>query len=209
MSLFIFSIGVSELSQARILGGVGSILMLLSFVPSVGGILGIIGVILVIIAVKYVSDAVGDRRIFNNMLISVLIGIIGVVAGIIVGAVSVLTIFTKSFGMPPNFYEWFNLQALNLESLTRILVGIFIALIIIWVFCILSAIFIRRSFTTISLRLNIRLFSTAALLYLIGAALLIILVGAVLILVAVVLQTIAFFSMPESAPEQARIIQPM
>lgn len=200
---------MSELSQARILGGVGSILMLLSFVPSVGGILGIIGIILVIIAVKYIADAVGDRKIFDNMLISVIIGIIGVVAGIIVGAVSFLTIFTKSFGMPPNLYDWFDLQTLNLESLMSIFVGILIALVIIWIFGILSAIFIRRSYTAISLRLNIGLFSTAALLYLIGAALLIILIGAILILVGVILQTIAFFSIPESVSQQTQIIQPM
>jgi len=200
---------MSGLSQAKIMGGVGSLLMLLSFVPTVGGILGIIGFILVLIAVKYISDTVGDRAIFNNMLISVILGIVGIVVGLAVGVISFFSVVGRSFGMPSDFSEWFGPQAAIPENIVNLLIGVIIGLVIIWIFYILSAIFLRRSFTAISDRLNVKLFGTAALLYLIGSALLIILVGFVVVLVALILQTIAFFSIPESPPQPTVTQQPM
>ncbi|MEM2270585.1 MAG: DUF996 domain-containing protein, partial [Nitrososphaerota archaeon] len=69
---------MASLSQAKAMGGVGSILVLLSFVPSVGFVLGLVGLVLVLIAVKQISDAVNDREIFNNVLIAVILQIVGV-----------------------------------------------------------------------------------------------------------------------------------
>ena len=200
---------MSELSQAKILGGVGSLLMLLSFVPTVGGLLGIVGFVLVLIAVKYVSDVVGDRAIFNNMLISVILGIVGIVVGLVVGVISFFTVFGRVVGMPSDFSEWFGPSQVSPESIVGLLIGVILGLVVIWVFYIISAIFLRKSFTAISSRLNVKLFGTAALLYLIGAALLIVLVGFVILLVALILQTIAFFSIPETPPQQTTISQPM
>ncbi len=200
---------MSELSQAKIMGGVGSILMLLSFIPTVGGILGIIGFILVLIAVKYISDAVGDRTIFNNMLISVILGIIGIVVGLVMGIISLFTLLGRSFRMPSDFSEWFGPIPASPESLMSLIIGVIIVLVIIWIFYIISAVFLRKSFTAISSRLNVKLFGTAAFLYLIGSILLIVLVGFIVLLVALILQTIAFFSIPESPPQQTLVSQTM
>src|SRR3989442_14036943 len=73
-----------SLSQAKTLGGVGSILGILFFVPSVGWVLTIVGLIMVLVAVKYVSDIAQDRAIFNDMLISTILAIVGVAAGVLV-----------------------------------------------------------------------------------------------------------------------------
>src|SRR5438067_13678929 len=72
---------MASLGQAKSLGGVGAILVLIAgFIPSAGFVVAIIGFILILIAVKYVSDAFTDRTIFNNMIIAVILAILGFVA---------------------------------------------------------------------------------------------------------------------------------
>src|SRR5437667_12622812 len=72
---------MASLGQAKSLGGVGSILVLIAgFIPPAGFVVAIIGFILILIAVKYVSDAFTDRTIFNNMIIAVILAILGFVA---------------------------------------------------------------------------------------------------------------------------------
>jgi len=73
-----------SISQAKSLGAVGSILVLLTAVPSIGGLLGIVGFILILVAIKNISDFLADRSIFNNALMAVGLAIAGVVAGTLV-----------------------------------------------------------------------------------------------------------------------------
>ena len=56
---------MSKLSEAKILGGIGALLMLLGgfIIPGLGGI---IGLILIFIAVKYISEECKDKSIFDN-----------------------------------------------------------------------------------------------------------------------------------------------
>lgn len=178
------------MDQARLLGGIGSILMLLTLVPYVGLILGIVGFILVLIAIKYISDHTGNRSIFNNYLIAVILGIIAIIAGVTVSTITILGSIGLMMIEGP------------LASFIKMILSIIVVLIVIWVIMIVAAIFMRRSFNSIASTLNVKLFSTAALLYLIGAILLIVLgVGGIIILVAIILQIIAFFQIPvEKAP---------
>lgn len=178
------------LVQAKTLGGVGSILVLLTIVPLVGPFLGIVGFILVLIAIKYLSDLLNDRSIFNNMLIAVILGIAGVAAGALVG-------FAEFFG-----FRIFMVIDIVPDGRDRIIRTALIVLAILWVSMVISAIFLRRSFDSLAKALNVRLFGTTALLYLVGAVLIIAFgIGLIVILVAEILQTIAFFSIPEQRPE--------
>lgn len=59
---------MGDLRDAKILGGVGSILML--FAP-------VIGLVFVLIAAKYISDVTNDDSIFNSVLYAAIFGIIG------------------------------------------------------------------------------------------------------------------------------------
>jgi len=191
---------MATLSQAKTLGGVGSILLILTIAPAVGPVIGIVGFILVLVAVKYVSEVVGDRSIFSNALLAVVFGIIGLVAGLVLGAAGILSMVPgvpRLFRGP--FEPEFGLQGFGLRFLAAIIVG----LVIVWIFNIISAVFLRRSFKSIATSLNIGLFGTAALLYLIGAILVIVFVGFILIFVAAILQTIAFFSIPETLPSRS------
>jgi uncharacterized membrane protein len=73
---------LASLSQAKILGGVGSILVLLGGLGSLavrylGTALPIVGLIMTLIGVKYISDVVQDSSIFKNIIIALGVAIVG------------------------------------------------------------------------------------------------------------------------------------
>jgi len=175
---------MATLEQARTFGGIGSILMILTIVPFAGPILGIIGFVLVLIAVKYISDIVGDPSIFKNYLIAVILSIVGVAVISFAGFAAYLALIPSMAGGPE--------RLLNIFSLS--VIGVLVA---VWILLIISAVFIRRSFNSIASALNVKMFSTAALLYLIGAILTIAFgIGGIISFVAIILQIIAFFQIP-------------
>ena len=185
---------MATLGQAKTLGGVGSILVLLSFVPYAGSVLSIVGFILILIAVKYISEVLGDPKIFNNMVIAVVLVIVGLaIGGVVVFGALYSLIGLGNFGSltpgttPPSGF---------FGVLTVIIIG----LVVIWIFYLTASIFLKRSYDTIATRLNLGSFHTAGLLYLIGAAVTIILVGIIIVFIAEILQIVAFFSIPEQTP---------
>ena len=189
---------MNSLAQAKTLGGIGSILILLSIIPYAVIVLFIVGFILVLMAVKYISEAAEDKTIFNNMLIAVILAIVGMIAEAAFVVARLFPFFREfmpmygpSMFVEPRMYPFFT--------------TLIIALVILWVFYIGSAIFLRKSYSTIASKLNISMFDTVALLYLIGAVLSIVLVGFIVIYVAEILQTVAFFSIveKEQQPSQA------
>jgi uncharacterized membrane protein len=187
---------MASLSQAKTLGGVGSILVLLGAIPNIGFVLAIVGFILILVAVKNVSESVNEPSIFNDMIIAVLLAIIGlVVFGVIVLAAIFSFLNFSQFGTPtPGMIPSGFLGA----------IGLLIAgLVVVWVFYLVSAVFLRRSYERIGMRLNVNMFHTTGLLYLIGAALTIIFVGLLIVLIAEILQIVAFFSIPEQLPSSA------
>ncbi len=164
---------MGKLEDAKILGGIGSILQI---VPGVS----IIGYILTLIAVKYVSDEVNDNTIFTDMLYAVITGIIGVAVGA----------FALFFGV---------LSSVFTAGAGAILGGLGF-LVVIWIAFVVSSIFVRRAFGKMATRLNVGTFGTAGTLYFVGALLTIILVGFLLLFIAFILQIIAFFSIHEAQP---------
>jgi uncharacterized membrane protein len=164
---------MSKLGDAKTLGGVGSILILIP-------VASIVGYILVLIATKYISDELGDKSIFDNMLYAVITGIIGAVAIAFVFITGViLSTFTFAF-----------------SAIAGVLVGLAVA----WIALILSSIFIRRAYDTIATRLNVGTFKTAGLLYFIGAILTIVFAGLIVLFVGIILQIVAFFGIPDTVP---------
>jgi len=164
---------MSKLGDAKTLGGIGSILLL---IPGIS----IVAYILILIATKYVSDELGDKSIFDNMLYAVIAGIVG-------GVAAAFIIFTGAL---------FGVFTFALSAIGGVIAGLAVA----WIALIVSSIFIRRSYDTMASKLNVGMFGTAGMLYFIGAILTIILVGFVILFVAAVLQIIAFFSIADSSP---------
>jgi len=162
---------MGKLSDARMLGGIGSILQIIPF-------LNIVGFILTLVAVKYVSDEVKDGSIFSDMIYAVVTGIVGFIVGaslLFFGALS--SMFTA-----------------GISAIT----GGIAFLAIAWIVLIISAIFVRRAFDKMATKLNVGTFRTAGMLYFIGALLTIILVGFLILFIAFILQVVAFFSIQDT-----------
>lgn len=183
-----------SLSQAKTLGEVGAILVLLTAVPSVGALLGIIGFILLLVAIRDISEILSDRAIFRNMLIAVGLAIVAIVIGVLVVVGSVLRfVGLNSLNVGPNF----NPSTVPTGDWLALIGSILIGLAVVWVVMLVSSVYVRRSYSEMAKGLKVGTFDTAGLLYLIGAATTIILVGFVLLLVAQVLVVVAFFSIQE------------
>jgi uncharacterized membrane protein len=191
---------VGTVSQAKTLGGVGSILVILTAVPGLGGILGIVGFILILVAIKYISDAVGDKSIFNNMLISVILSIVGVVVAAFVVIGSVLSFIGLNNLSAFRFGQSFNPSTVPAGDWVGLILSVLAGLVVLWIAFIVSAVFLRKTYDSVATRLNVSMFRTAALVYLIGAVTTIVLVGFILLFVAQILLIVAFFSIDEKAP---------
>jgi uncharacterized membrane protein len=82
---------VATLSQAKTLGGIGSILIFIPFVS-------IIGCIFVIVAVKQISDDLQDKAILRNIAIAAATGIVGALVGAFVVIESILAFGRSGVG---------------------------------------------------------------------------------------------------------------
>ncbi|MDG6914888.1 MAG: DUF996 domain-containing protein [Nitrososphaerota archaeon] len=164
---------MATLSQAKTIGGVGSILIFIPFVS-------LVGYILLVVAVKEISDDLQDRSIFNNIVVAAVTGIVAALSlagGVLLGLLS------------PHF-------TVGAAGLAGIGIGLFLA----WIFFIVSAVFLRRAYDSMGTRLGVGTFKTAATLYLVGAVLTIVLVGTLVLFVAEIVQAVAYFSIPGQTP---------
>jgi len=190
---------MSSISQAKTLGEVGSLLVVLALIPGIGWLIGLIGFILVLIAIKYISDSLADGSIFNNMIISVITAI----AGFIVGGLFIFATVFSFIGLNwsvPNLVPIVPPSNIPPGDIIRLILAILTGLAVVWACFIVSAIFLRKSYRAISMKLNVGMFSTAATLYLVGAVTTIVVIGFVILIVAEILQIVAFFSMSELPP---------
>jgi len=201
---------VSEatLRQAKAMGGVGSILVLLSFVPFVGFLFGLAGLVMVLLAVKRISEAVKDREIFHNVLMAVILQIVGsaISVFVVIGSFFALVgsqVMMAPFG--PSFDGFGSPGILGAGAVMAVLGFLLAGLVAMWVILIIAARFLRKGYERMANKTDTRTFRTAARWYYYGAWLMIILVGFVLILIAWILQIKAFFSLPESPPSQPTI----
>jgi len=201
-----------SLETNKTLGGVGALLMVISpfsgFVAGTfGSILGLIGIILVLIAVKGLADHYNEGGIFNNTLYGVILTIVGGVvfgATIVLGAVDMLsdldidltTLSTNATAI--SAVDW--QEAINFDVIMDYIVIVLAGLLVFFVFAVIAAIFYRKSLKSLSEKTGVGLFGTTGLILLIGAVLTIILVGFLLLWIALILLTVAFFSIkPEPA----------
>ncbi len=205
------------LESSKTLGGVGSLLMVISPLTgyvggSFGGILGLVGLILVLISVKGLADHYNDSSIFNNTLYGVIFTIIGGVASgaaVVVGGVgllSALDLDISTIGTDPSAISAIDWEgAMNFDILMEFVAVIVVALVVLFALLVVSAIFYRKSLNTLSEKTGVGLFGTTGMLILIGAILTIIAVGALILWVALILLTVAFFSIK---PEPTTVAPP-
>ena len=205
-----------DFGRARVLGLVGSILVLLAIILSfmVGFLafpLSLVGFILVLVSLNTLSDIYGERAIFRNALLSIIIGLIGFLllfVILIILGLSMTAIVVRS-ELPREFEELPGAQALaQIIGLALISIMVFI------VTTVISAYLWYRALNTLSLKSGEGLFRLAGLLYL-GSALslalgiitavilvgiIIVLVGALLGLASWVILAIAFYELKTPQP---------
>lgn len=186
---------MATLAEAKTLGRVGAILLVLGFIP----FLGIVGIILVLIAVKYISEVTGDRSVFDNMLYAAVTAIVGI---FVVSLLILLPLFGLGILPGGDFPDRTNLEAIL--RATFVLGAILIGLVVGWIFAMISALFLKRSFDAIATHLNVPAFGTAGMLFFIGATLIIAVgVGFILIIIAEIFLIVAFFAIQEQQPAPA------
>lgn len=191
------------LSDAKMLGGIGSILVLLTAVPTVGWVLGIAGFIMMLFAISQISQVLKERKIYNNMLTAVILAIVGVLVGSLVILPTVLSAFLNGYFSGPNLTPS---ASVTIAQWIAFGTAIGLGLLGAWAFLLASAVFLRRSYSAIGSKLNVHTFGTAGLLYLIGAATTIVGVGFLILVVAQIITVVAFFSIPSERMEPVQAV---
>jgi len=198
-------VSTATLTQAKTMGGVGSILVLLSFVPYIGFILGLAGLVMVLLAVKQISEVVKDREIFNNVLMTVILQIVGSAISVFVVIGSFFAFVGSQVMMAPfgsSFDGFGGPGILGAGAVMAVLGTLIVGLVVMWVILIIAARFLRKGYEGIATKTGTETLRSVGRWYYYGAWLAIVLVGFVLILIAAILQIAAFFSLPESPPSQ-------
>jgi len=177
-----------SLRDAKLLGGIGSILLLIPYAD-------LAGFVLVLISLKFISDIVGRSSIFTNALYAVILGIIGLG----------LMIFS-GFSLLFTGFSLFGALFINIFALLFSVLLIVIAAILL----ILGMWFFKRSLDETGDVLNQKNFKTAGLLFFIGAIIAITIIGSIvtfiLFLIGAIFLILAFFSLPDQyTPQQPAV----
>lgn len=168
-----------DLSNIKLMGGIGVILGLVGgFVPYIGRLLPIAGWVLELLALKRLSDETGREAIHKNFLIAVIV----VTGGDLV--ISLLDIF------PP-----FTSNQPKASGLSTLLPGF----IFLWIIFSTSGYFVRRSFYAVAEVTGVSLFAVAGRLIFWGAVFFIIFgIGGIAGFFGLIVEAIAFFSLPDT-----------
>lgn len=169
-----------SLDAAKVLGVVGTVINIVA--PFIDPLLWLLGFVLLLTAVYGVSKAVGVPEIFRDYVVA----FVAVVAGTLVASLAGFSLTVTITHSEP--------------GLIRLLAGAILVIAILWAFLAASAIFIRRSYRRIARSLNHRSFSIVGTVYLVGAVLTIVAIGFLVLFVGMVIELIAWATLPTSRP---------
>ncbi|NIA10464.1 MAG: DUF996 domain-containing protein [Nitrospiraceae bacterium] len=163
--------------NTKLLGGIGSVLLALGFVPYIGSISFIVGIGLLLTAVKNYSKEVGRPELSLTFAKGISIWFTGSFLGIVV---TMIGAWIFSLGI--------------IQSVLLVGIGI----LTIYVTSIVGCNLLRKAFTEIALLTGNGWFERAGKLFFWGALLLIVLIGGVWIYAGLGTLIVAFFTTPES-----------
>lgn len=192
-----------SLESSKYIGGIGALLIVIGVAGVFGaylGLLTLVGAILVLVAVHELADFYKEKGIFNNMLYSIILLIVGVVVCI---AVMVFAAFSAlaELGYDYSAGDWEafgrmfaeGMPMMDFGALFAFIGAAIIALVVLFIFVVVAAFFLRKSLSAIASKTGVRMFATAGMLMLVGGVLTIVVVGFLLIWIAWILVAIAFF----------------
>ncbi len=179
-----------NISTQKMLGGIGSILILLVTMPgTVATLLGIVGFVLWLISMYQLSNILRKPSIFQKVLIGFILNVAGVVIafafGLMAGIASFATMRDEAGAI------------LGLGS------GIVIAAIVAYAIIVVSFYFYKQAYDILAQATTQNLFKIAGLLMFIGAITIILFgLGGLLMLVGYILLAVAFFTAPNEVEVQ-------
>ena len=192
---------MADLKNAKILGGIGALLMLVGWIiPTAGFLIVLVGLVLLFVGVKYISEETKDNTIFSNYMYYFICTFIAIVA-----TCAILFYTLASVGGIAYFTSFENMDMTDpmaiFDYFAPFLAGVVVALLIGWIFLIIGAFYLKKSYNSITEHSKVGLFKTTGLVYLIGVFTLIIFIGIIIIIIAKIMEIIAFFTLPEKLPE--------
>jgi len=192
-----------NLSEAKVYGGIGALLMLVGiFIPYGGLVIAIIGLVFIFISVKAISEIAKDEDIYRNYLMHFIFTILVfvsmfIILGIAFGAAGGLSWVNEITKLQPGGITDFSMFW---DLFGDLIVGAIVALVVGWVLAIISAFYLRKSYNLIAEHTKVSTFKTTGTVYFIGAITLIILIGIIILFVAKIIEIVAYFSIPETLP---------
>ena len=184
---------MTSLSLARIIGGVGSILVLFAFVLPDGSALLVSGLILILIAVNHLSSIIKDQALNSNTQGAVVMYTLGTIIGF-------LFVYR---GFPSFTVSGFTGPLLSADPLTAFFARFagtrIVGLLATWFFFVVGSFYLKKAYDSIALNLKIDHFRTAGIVLLIGAVMLIVFgAGLIILFLGATLQAAAFLSIEEN-----------
>jgi uncharacterized membrane protein len=178
-----------NISTQKMLGGIGSILILLGWIPGIGILFGIVGVVLWLISMYQLSNILGKPSIFQKVLIGFVLNIGSMVIAFAFGLMAGISSFTSirdetgaTFGLG---------------------LGVIVATIVAYAINLAAFYFYKQAYDILAQATAHNLFKIAGLLMFIGAITTILFgLGALLIIVGYIVLAVAFFTAPNEVEVQ-------
>jgi uncharacterized membrane protein len=179
-----------NISTQKMLGGIGSILILLVFMPgTVATLLGIVGVVLWFISIYQLSNILGKPSIFKKVLIGFILNIVGTVIAFAFGLMALIPLFVS----PKN----------ETGAISGLGLGVIVAIIVAYDISLAAFYFYKEAYDILAQATAHNLFKIAGLLIFIGAITIILFgLGLLLMFVGYIVLAVAFFTTPNEVEVQ-------
>jgi uncharacterized membrane protein len=179
-----------NISTQKMLGGIGSILILLVFMPgTVATLLGIVGIVLWFISMYQLSNILRKPSIFKKVLIGFILNIVGTVIAFAFGLMALIPLFVS----PKN----------ETGAILGLGLGVAFAILVAYATLVVSFYFYKEAYEILAQATNQNLFKIAGLLMFIGAIAIILFgLGGLLIIVGYIVLAVAFFTAPNEVEVQ-------
>jgi uncharacterized membrane protein len=189
---------IMTLNSAKNVGGVGSLLLVISgllFVIGMSilvvGLLVIVGVMLILVALAGMADFYKDKKIFRYALYALITGIIGITALFIT-----MTLTSNALNAIANEHIT-DLRTIASQEIATTNLMLNSELVIVLVFPVVTMLLFKSSLGRLSTKTNVNLFGITGWFMLVAGIVTAIIVNPILMWAGCVLLTIAFFSLRE------------
>jgi Predicted membrane protein len=199
-----------NISTQKMLGGIGSILILLGWMTGVGILFGIVGVVLWLISMYQLSNILGKPTIFQKILIGFVLNVAGIVIAFAPFALTMVIAFP--FGLLAKIVLFdltrdetldvtLDISELGFGALIVIIVAL-IAIMVAYAIFVFGFYLQKQAYEILAQAIAHNLFKIAGLLMFIGAITTILLLGLLLIIVGYIVLAVAFFTAPNEVEVQ-------